>query len=260
MSLIPEIQGLVNDAGFFDYSPTQTVQSTYVDYLDPSRKVQEQLEKIEDSYLVTFSGKEISVVVGIVDMVDSTKICAKLGPTKASKYYQVFINSMSKIISQYGGVVIKNIGDCLLYYFPYEEKIKENYFENCVNASNSMLESHDIICQHLNNEGLPCLNYRISLDYGNVIMMNSNISSIGDMIGTPVNMCSKINHCAKQNEMVIGGDLYEIIKKKKQFKFKTVRGYCVGFKYSYSVYAVTKVEFVDLVLKTMKGKKLEIFY
>ena len=60
MSLVPEIQGLVNDAGFFDYSPTQTVQSTYVDYLDPSKKVQEQLEKIEDSYLVTFSGKEIS--------------------------------------------------------------------------------------------------------------------------------------------------------------------------------------------------------
>ena len=119
MSLIPEIQGLVNDIGFFDYSQTQVVQNTYEDYLDPSKKVQEQKS---DSYLVTFSGKEVSVVVGIVDMVDSTKICAKLGPVKAAKYYQVFINSMSKIISKYGGVVIKNIGDCLLYYFPYGEK------------------------------------------------------------------------------------------------------------------------------------------
>ena len=247
MSLIPEIRGLVNDTRFFDYSHTQAVQSTYVDYLDPSKKVQEAPEKPEDSYLVTFSGKEISVVVGIVDMVDSTKICAKLGPAKASKYYQVFINSMSKILSQYGGVVIKNIGDCLLYYFPYGKKIEAGYYENCINASNAMLESHDIICDHLDNLGLPCLNYRVSLDYGNVIMMDANLSSICDMIGTPVNMCSKINRSAKENEMVIGGDLYEIVKKKKQFKFKTVKGCGVGFTYSYPVYAVTKVESAETI-------------
>jgi len=247
MSLIPEIQGLVNDTQFFDYSPTQAGQSMYVDYLDPSKKVQEYQKKTEDSYLVTFSGKEISVVVGIVDMVDSTKICAKLGPAKASTYYQVFINSMSKILSQYGGVVIKNIGDCLLYYFPYGEKIVEGYYENCINASNALLESHDIICDHLHSKGLPCLNYRVSLDYGNVIMMDANLSSICDMIGTPVNMCSKINRSAKENGMVIGGDLYEIVKKKKQFKFKTVKGCGIGFTYSYPVYSVTKVESPELI-------------
>ena len=247
MSLVPEIQGLVNDTQFFDYSPTQAGQSTYVDYLDPSKKVQEQQKKPKDSYLVTFSGKEISVVVGIVDMVDSTKICAKLGPAKASTYYQVFINSMSKILSQYGGVVIKNIGDCLLYYFPYEKKIDKNYYENCINASNALLESHDIICDHLHNIDLPCLNYRVSLDYGNVIMMDANISSICDMIGPPVNMCSKINRSAKENEMVIGGDLYEIIKKKSQFKFKNVKGYNIGFRQTYPVYAVSKVKYIDLI-------------
>ncbi len=56
MSLVPEIQGLVNDTQFFDYSP-KIGQSTYVDYLDPSKKVQEQQGKTDDSYLVSFSGK-----------------------------------------------------------------------------------------------------------------------------------------------------------------------------------------------------------
>lgn len=247
MSLVPEIQGLVNDLEFFDYSHTPTVQDTHVDYLDPSKKVQEFQTNTEDSYLVTFSGKEISVVVGIVDMVDSTKICAKLGPAKASKYYQVFINSMSKIISQYGGVVIKNIGDSLLYYFPYGGETEGDYFENSINASNALLEAHDVICDHLHVEKLPCLNYRVSLDYGNVIMMNANISSICDMIGPPINMCAKINRSAKENKMVVGGDLYEIVKKKKQFKFKTVKGYCVGFRYSYPVYALSKVKSNDLI-------------
>ena len=72
MSLVPEIQSLVTDIGFFDYSNTQIVQSPHVDYLDPSRRIQKQQIKTNDSYLVTFSGKEISVIVGIVDMVDST--------------------------------------------------------------------------------------------------------------------------------------------------------------------------------------------
>jgi len=251
MSLIPEIQSLVSDIGFFDYSNSQIVQSEYVDYLDPSRNVQEQPKKTENSYLVTFSGKEISVIVGIVDIVDSTKICAKLGPAKASKYYQVFINSMSKILSEYGAVVIKNIGDCLLYYFPHGEKIEEKYYENCINASNALLESHDVICDHLHNGGLPSLNYRVSLDYGNVIMMDANISSISDMIGPSINMCSKINRSAKENEMVIGGDLYEIVKKQKQFKFKTVKGYGIGFRHSYPVYAVTKVRSIEMA-QTLK--------
>jgi len=246
MSVVPEIQGLVNDTQFFDYSP-KISQSMYVDYLNPSKKVQEQQEKVDDSYLVTFSGKEISVVVGIVDMVDSTRICAKLGPTKASTYYQVFINSMSKILSEYGSVVIKNIGDCLLYYFPYGEKIEDGYYENCINASNALIEAHDIICDHLRKEGLPCLNYRVSMDYGKVIMMDTNLSSICDMIGTPVNMCSKINRSAKENEIVVGGDLYQIVKKKKQFKFKSIKGCGIGLKNSYPVYALTNVGSTELI-------------
>ncbi len=247
MSLVPEIKCLLNNAQFFDYAHIQTVQSTHMDYLVSDKKVQEQEKKKGDSYLVTFSGKEISVVVGIVDMVDSTKICAKLGPAKASTYYQVFINSMSKILSRYNGIVIKNIGDCLLYYFPWGEKIKGGYYENCINASNSLLESHDIICDHLDNEDLPCLNYRVSMDYGNVIMMDPNLSSISDMIGTPVNMCSKINRLAKENEMVVGGDLYETVKKDKQYKFKAIKGWNIGFRLSYPVYAVTKVEATGLI-------------
>ena len=246
MSLVPGIQGLVNDTQFFDYSP-KIGQSMYVDYLNPSKRVQEQQEKVDDSYLVTFSGKEISVVVGIVDMVNSTKICAKLGPRNASTYYQVFINSMSKILSEYGSVVIKNIGDCLLYYFPYGEKIEKGYYENCINESNALIEAHDIICDHLRKEGLPCLNYRVSMDYGKVIMMNTNLSSICDMIGTPVNMCSKINRSAKENEIVVGGDLYEIVKKKKQFKFKSIKGCGIGLKNSYPVYALTNVESTELI-------------
>ena len=34
------------------------------------------------------------------------------------KYYSKFINSTSKVVKSYSGKVIKNIGDCILFYFP----------------------------------------------------------------------------------------------------------------------------------------------
>ena len=34
------------------------------------------------------------------------------------KYYSTFINSITETVKSYRGKIIKNIGDCLLFYFP----------------------------------------------------------------------------------------------------------------------------------------------
>ena len=47
-------------------------------------------------------------------------------------YYSKFINSISKIVKSYGGKVIKNIGDCLLLYFP---KTSDNKNEDAFSRS-----------------------------------------------------------------------------------------------------------------------------
>jgi class 3 adenylate cyclase len=41
------------------------------------------------------------------------------------KYYSKFINSTSKVVKSYSGKVIKNIGDCLLFYFPKTTDFKD---------------------------------------------------------------------------------------------------------------------------------------
>ena len=194
-----------------------------------------------ENYTVTFSPQTENYCVGMVDMVDSTKISAMLGSEKMSRYYQVFLNSMSKILNEYNGKVVKNIGDCLLYYFPLTTKeSQEEYLIKCLECSFSMTESHDFICSHLKKEKLPCLNYRISMDYGSVILMRSSDSASLDMIGTPINMCSKINRSAPQNGIVIGGDVYEMIKKVPRYGFKQTDGYSVGLKLDYPIYEVRR--------------------
>jgi class 3 adenylate cyclase len=187
--------------------------------------------------MVAFSGLSKNYCIGIVDMVDSTKISAEMTEIGWSKYYEIFLNSMAKILPRFGGAVIKNQGDSLLYYFPDSSKTTKYGFMSCIECSLSMIDEHDIICENLKKEGLPCLNYRISADYGRVVIMKSNNSSSPDLIGPPVNMCAKINHAATPNGAVLGGDLYCMVKGFEDYKFKEIKGFSLGFKYSYPVFS-----------------------
>jgi len=197
----------------------------------------ENITRKNSDYMVAFSGLSKSYCIGIVDMVDSTKISAEMTEMGWSKYYEIFLNSMAKILPRFGGAVIKNQGDSLLYYFPYSSKTIKYGFMSCIECSLSMIDEHDIIFENLKKEGLPCLNYRISADYGRVVIMRSNNSSSPDLIGPPVNMCAKINHAATTNGAVLGGDLYCMVKGFEDYKFKEIKGFSLGFKYSYPVFS-----------------------
>jgi class 3 adenylate cyclase len=197
--------------------------------------------KLSSEYLISFLTQPRSYCVGIVDMVNSTKISAQIGPLRTSQYYQVFLNSMSKIISEFGGSVIKNVGDCLVYYFPESGRFDNKYdFTRCIECGLAMILSQKHLSEQLVRKGLPSIDFRVSADYGSVLIMKSNISESLDMIGPSLNMCSKINRLAGKNQFVIGGDLFEMIKKLDSYRFKEVKDFSLGFKLSYPVYFVSQ--------------------
>lgn len=192
-------------------------------------------------YLVAFSGQTRNYCVGMVDMVNSTKMAATLGAAKISTYYQIFLNSMSKILSRCGGFVIKNIGDSLLFYFPESSKQNKKFgFMSCLECGLTMIESHGAICDVLRQNNLPCVDYRVSADYGSVVLMKTNNSDSLDMLGPPINMCTKINHAAGTNGTVIGGDLYTIVKSFNDYKFNKIEDFSLGFKHTYPVYSIVR--------------------
>ena len=206
---------------------------------DELHKSEDDLQKSQ--YSVEFSSKTENYCIGLVDMVDSTKISARIGWARTARYYEIFLNSMSEILKKFGGLVIKNVGDCLLYYFPESSKPERKFgFMSCLECSLTMIENREYLCEFLSKEGLPPVDYRVSADYGSVIIMKSNGTSMLDMIGPPVNMCSKINHFAKKNEIVIGGDLFQIAKNFDDYSFKGVHDFSIGFKYSYPVYSLRR--------------------
>jgi len=192
-------------------------------------------------YLVTFSGQSKSYCVGMVDIVNSTKITHKMNHEKISQYYEIFLNSMGRVLNRFGGVAIKNIGDSLLYYFSESSKPKRKYgFMSCLEANLAIIEEYETISNKLLEHELPSLDYRVSTDYGPCIIMNSNNSSTIDLFGPPVNMCSKINRSAAVNGIIIGSDFYEVVKHFDEYEFKKAGEYSIGLKNSYPLYSVNR--------------------
>jgi len=222
---------------FFDYSNMQSFP--IIKSQNRQMSNEQNLEVMNTSdYLVAFSTQSQAYCVGCVDIVNSTKISASIPFRKLSGYYEVFLNSMSKIIGKFRGKVLKNIGDCLLFYFPYSINSLNESYVDCINCGLAMIQAQKTICEKLITRQLPYLSYRVSADYGNVVIMNTSDSASIDMIGSPVNMCTKINHCANSDEFVIGGDLYEVVKKLNCHSYCEVKSCGIGFKQSYPVYKV----------------------
>jgi hypothetical protein len=109
-----------------------------------------------------------------------------------------------------------------------------------------MIAANTDINAKLREEGLPSLHYKISADYGRVEMARSLTSpETEDLFGPTMNACAKITSMAPLNGMVIGSDLYYIVKKfslleKDYYQFKRMGEYSisVSFKHRYPVYLV----------------------
>ncbi|HEX2067348.1 MAG TPA: response regulator [Nitrososphaeraceae archaeon] len=200
---------------------------------------------ISDKEEISFSSKSENYCVSFVDIVNSTNITAQISQTeKIGKYYSIFLNTMATLARNYGAKITKNAGDSLIYYFPKTSDITNKAaFKDVIECGLTMISAGTVLNTKMNEEGLPSVDYRISADYGRVGIVRSAISQNDDLFGPTVNICSKINSKALPNQMVIGGDLYQIIKSssyphRPDYRFKSVGEYSVGFKQMYPVYSV----------------------
>lgn len=190
--------------------------------------------------VISFNGKNQNYCVGVVDMVNSTKITPHLTKEKMCKYYGIFLNAMAFIAKKYDAVVIKNIGDSLLYYFPETIFYDEKALAKSLECGITMIKSANVINKKLYHEQLPPVSYRVSTDCGTVMLAKSVTSTNDDIFGLTVNLCTKINRIAKPNEMVVGQDLYQLTKSIDGYIFKYISSYSNGLRHNYPVYVVRR--------------------
>ena len=165
---------------------------------------------------VRFSGVTIKSCVGFIDLVDSTTNIATMDNLESiRRYFATFINSISKIVKSYGGKVLKNIGDCILFYFPKTSDINNVHsFQEAIECDFNILDDRYKINGDLTRKHLPPFNFRMSLDYGVLDLALVGDYSQTDLFGSTLNLCSKINSSSLfiSNEIIIGDRLYKVLK------------------------------------------------
>jgi len=191
---------------------------------------------------IFFSEKSRMCCVGFVDMVDSTRITAGLTTRQMSKYYSLFINWVSSIIGGHSGKVVKNTGDGLLFYFTSLDDSSIKTVRNCLDSAITLSILHRNVNRKFISELLPELNYRISLDYGEVSFAQTVDSTASDIFSTTVNLCAKINKVADPNKVIIGGDLYRIARNLSGYDFHELKETISISNRAYSLYTVSEAK------------------
>lgn len=196
-----------------------------------SKKLQESLiainlrEKIikqQEDILLQFSEKNEKCCVCIIDIIQSTMLTEKLSDEQTKDFYGIFINSMAEIVKKFNGIVVKNIGDSLLFYFKEVEDNEQDYLKNVIECCLTISDSNSEVNKKMNKENLPGISYRTSITYGSVSIAKVSSSSVDDIFGATVNRCSKINRFAIPNGVILGSDIYEMVKNFKDYKFQNM--------------------------------------
>jgi class 3 adenylate cyclase len=227
-----------------DYPVNPSVTDDDEDY----SKIQLAGRSLPTGAELLFSGQQEKGCVCFIDMVDSTKIVDKISESDLSRYYSMFLNDMTTIIQNFGGMIIKNSGDALMYYFPKpigtNNQQSLDVLRDILDCGITMIAAHDIINTKLKANELPPMNYRISADYGTVTIARSPNSQNIDLFGSVVNHSAKINSKASRNGMAIGNDLYQLIHSSlgkvlnDYYLFEIIGEFSIGTLDRYTVYSV----------------------
>jgi class 3 adenylate cyclase len=162
------------------------------------------LSKIEDKLTLRF-------VILCVDIVGSTKLSLELSNEKFTRIIEIFSREIALIAENYHGYVLKNVGDGIIIYFPIPVfwGMDDNALDCAVmikfiieNGINHVFEKY----------GYPRIKFRIGLDSGDV-----TVTSIGsklikqhkDLIGRTINITSKVQSVAENNEILTGHNLFQ---------------------------------------------------
>jgi len=180
-----------------------------------------------EEFLREHVNSRVHIFVMYIDLVNSTNITLSLPEEKVVKLITSFAQEMAYTVTQFGGYMLKFVGDAVLAYFNADNALVYPA-DNIVNCAKSMIRVlNEAINPVLNENDYPTISAKIGIDAGeNMIVRygSDKTKSHVDILGASMNMAAKIQNMAEPNEILIGGDVYTRLhpETQKTFNKKTL--------------------------------------
>ena len=175
-----------------------------------------------EEFLREHVNSRVHIFVMYIDMVNSTNITLSLPEEKIVKLITSFAQEMAYTVTQFGGYMLKFVGDAVLAYFNAENALVYPA-DNIVNCAKSMIRVlNEAINPVLSTNGYPTIAAKIGIDSGeNMIVRygSDRTKSHVDILGASMNMAAKIQNMAEPNQILIGGDVYARLHPETQKTF-----------------------------------------
>ncbi len=156
--------------------------------------------------------QKVGVVILYVDIDGSTKMSMALAPEKFATILHVFSQEMSLVTSEYGGYVLKYVGDAIIALFPAEYD-RGQASKNALDCAKDMQRIiRECVNPELSARRFPEITVKVSIDYGDVqvVLYGKSIDrSHIDIVGSSISMAAKMIPLAKTWQIVIGQSMYE---------------------------------------------------
>lgn len=213
----------------------KTVQNRIHDSLQHGYKYTKIIDDSE-KFLRKHVFETIEIAVLYVDLVGSTKMSLELPPNKLSIVISSFVQEMSYLISHHDGFVLKFSGDAVIGYFVGKGSSLQAT-DSAVGCAESMLK---IVEKGINpileqEENLPKLRIKVGIDFGPTTVVQYGAdekNSFVDLLGSSINMASKVQGVAKPDQIVIGFDVYERIHPTTQESFVEITQELASWSYT----------------------------
>lgn len=142
-----------------------------------------------------------TLVIGFADMVGYTSLTRRLDITELTELLEFFESTVTNVISQNHGWVIKNVGDEVLFAV-----------EDPVDAARIALALQDAA---QSTEELP--NLRVGLARGDVLVR------FGDVYGSVVNIAARLTSSARPGTVLVDANLAGTLETAREFHLRPLR-------------------------------------
>lgn len=174
----------------------------------------------DGAVLKEYADSKASFVFLSIDMVKSTELSLKLSSELYSIVPNLFLNEIAIIIRMMGGNIFKFEGDGLIAFFEPTNLL--NKVDDSILCSDYIrIFIVDYLNKFLEKKTLPQLEFRISLNYGEVYV--KNIGETIELNGYNLNATKKLQKFANSNDIILGSNVVDLAHKKWKSRMKKLK-------------------------------------